>query len=70
MNMSLDERELPETGSGGGGSGGGIPEGAGNLNQARQDGEEFYQAADDAIARALSGDSEAFLNATQQEGGQ
>ena len=32
--------------------------------------ERLMQAADDAIARALSGDSERFLNATRQSGGQ
>jgi hypothetical protein len=30
----------------------------------------LLQAADDAIARALSGDSERFLHATRQAGGQ
>jgi hypothetical protein len=41
-----------------------------NLDQLRQAGESLFRAADEAINRALSGDSVAFLRATQQEGGQ
>jgi len=41
-----------------------------NLDAVRQAGESLFQAADDAIDRALSGDSQAFLEATRQEGGQ
>ncbi len=33
-------------------------------------GDELLDAADEAIRRALSGDSEAFLYANRQEGGQ
>ena len=40
------------------------------LEAARTRAERLMQAADDAIARALSGDSERFLNATRQSGGQ
>jgi len=47
----------------------GNPDG-GNLERVRQAGEHFFQAADDAIHRALSGNSLAFLQATRQEGGQ
>jgi hypothetical protein len=47
----------------------GGPEGGG-LGPMRQAGESLFHAADDAITRALSGDSQAFLNATRQEGGQ
>lgn len=47
----------------------GNPDG-GNLDSVRQAGEQLFQAADDAINRALSGDSLAFLHATRQEGGQ
>lgn len=43
---------------------------AGNLERIRQAGENLYQAADDSIDRALSGNSQAFLEATEQEGGQ
>jgi hypothetical protein len=32
--------------------------------------ERFWDAADDAITRALSSDSQTFLHATRQEGGQ
>ena len=42
----------------------------GNLGNLRQEGERIYQAAADAISRALSHDSEAFLQQTRQEGGQ
>jgi hypothetical protein len=41
-----------------------------NLDSLREAGESFFQAGDDAINRALSGDSLAFLSATRQEGGQ
>jgi len=51
------------------GPGSGDPTG-GDLDAVRQAGESLFQAADDAIKRALSGDSLAFLQATQQEGGQ
>ena len=36
----------------------------------RPTGEGFLSAADHAIDRALSGNSEAFLNANRQQGGQ
>ena len=42
----------------------------GNLDQVRQVGESLFRAADDAIRRALSRDSRAFLESTQQSGGQ
>ena len=41
-----------------------------NPDRIRQAGESFLQAADEAIERALSVDSRAFLQATQQDGGQ
>jgi hypothetical protein len=37
---------------------------------AREAGERFLRAGDRAIDRALSGDSEAFLRASRQEGGE
>ena len=49
-------------------TGGGSP--GGGANDVRQAGELLFRAADDAIERALSGDSLAFLEATQQDGGQ
>jgi hypothetical protein len=42
----------------------------GSLNEVRQTGEAMLYAADDIIERTLSGDSEAFLSANRQEGGQ
>lgn len=42
----------------------------GNLNEVRQAGQSLFDAADDAIRRALSGNSRAFLEATRQEGGE
>jgi hypothetical protein len=36
----------------------------------RQAGEDLFRAADDAINRALAGNSQAFLEATRQSGGQ
>jgi hypothetical protein len=41
-----------------------------NLNSLREAGESLFQAGDDAINRALAGDSLAFLSSTRQEGGQ
>ena len=40
------------------------------LEQIRQTANEFLAAGDEAIRRALSGDSEAFLRANRQQGGQ
>ena len=42
----------------------------GNLNAVRQAGQVLLDAGDDAIDRALSGNSEEFLAANRQEGGQ
>jgi hypothetical protein len=42
----------------------------GSLNALRQAGEALLDAGDDAIDHTLSGNSEAFLNANLQEGGQ
>jgi hypothetical protein len=42
----------------------------GNLDQLRLAGEELLAAGADAISRTLSTDSEAFLAATKQQGGQ
>ncbi len=39
-------------------------------DQAREAAERFLASADEAIDRALSGDSEAFLAASRQQGGQ
>ncbi len=42
----------------------------GGLERAREAGEDFLAAGDEAIRRALSSDSEAFLRSTRQRGGQ
>lgn len=44
--------------------------GGGNLPDLTQQAENFSAAGDDAIARALSGDSTAFLSAVRQSGGE
>lgn len=44
--------------------------GGGNLEQLRLAGEELLAAGADAITMTLSSDSEAFLAATKQQGGQ
>jgi hypothetical protein len=41
-----------------------------SLEQIRQSANEFLAAGDEAIRRALSGDSEEFLRASRQRGGQ
>ena len=40
------------------------------LDDVRRTGAQFLARADEAIARALSGDSESFLRAGRQQGGQ
>jgi hypothetical protein len=66
--MLLRERQNESVVQAGSGEPGAPP--VGNLDRVRQTGESLFHAADDAIARALSGDSAAFLQATRQEGGQ
>ena len=41
-----------------------------SLESTRAAGEEFFDAADQAIARALSADSQLFNHAVEQEGGE
>lgn len=50
----------------------GQPEGApgGNLEQVRRLADELLSAADEAIRKALSGDSQQFLQANRQQGGE
>ncbi len=50
--------------------GSGVPAGGGNLAQRRQQAAAFYAAADEAINKAVSGDSARFVQAARQEGGQ
>ena len=67
----MSERErFHENGDAGAGADGGGAPGGGNLEDARRSGEELLAAGDEAIRRALSGDSQAFLRANKQEGGQ
>lgn len=54
-----------DDGAGGDGHGDG-----GQADALRREGEQFADAAYDAIDRALSGDSGKFLSAMRQEGGQ
>ncbi len=44
--------------------------GGGELSRLRRQGEDFLAAGDEAIDRALSGNSEAFITANRQHGGQ
>jgi hypothetical protein len=48
----------------------GQDDGGAGLDSAREAGERFLRAGDRALDRALSGDSEAFLRSSRQEGGQ
>jgi hypothetical protein len=58
------DNDQPPSG-GGDASGGG-----GSLGELRRAGEDLLAAGDEAIRKALSGDSEAFLRSSRQEGGQ
>jgi hypothetical protein len=68
--MSLQERPYPELeipqaqapGPGG-------PEGR-DLGRVRREAEALLRAGDEAVSRGLSGDSEGFLAAGRQQGGQ
>jgi len=67
----MNQRERPNherqpSESGGAGAN---PDGA-NLNAIRQTAASILAAADDAISRVLSGDSQAFNAAARQQGGQ
>lgn len=66
--MNERERERPERPSFAGEPA--DPGDGDGLEAVRTRADRLMQAADDAIARALSGDSERFLNATRQSGGQ
>ena len=58
------DAQPPET------SGSGANPAGANLNAIRQTAPGILAAADDAISRVLSGDSQAFNTAARQEGGQ
>lgn len=66
--MSLRERQRDD--SAGSGGAGPAPGGGGNLGELHRAGEDLLAAGDEAIRRALSSDSEAFLRANRQRGGQ
>ena len=66
--MNERQRERPERSGFAGDPA--TPGGGDGLEAARTRAERLMQAADNAIARALSGDSERFLNATRQSSGQ
>ena len=65
----MEERERRLEGGSGGPDGGDGDDGSGLMNT-RDAGQDFLAAGDEAIRRALSGDSEAFLRANRQRGGQ
>ena len=67
----MDMREMTNFGESRLGTGvpGGNPTG-GNLNALRSSAEHFSSAADAAINQALSTDSEAWIQANRQEGGE
>jgi hypothetical protein len=65
--MAARERHRPRPGCDGPPDDGDL---TGGLDRARRAGEEFLAAGDEAIRRALSGDSEAFLRSSRQRGGQ
>ena len=67
--MNQLERPNPENQSAAAPGPSGGPDGA-NLNAIRQTAAGMLAAADDAISRVLSGDSQAFNTAARQEGGQ
>ena len=64
--MADREMERPDAS---GGTGAGTGDGAA-LRAVRQRADDLLAAGDEAIRRALSSDSEAFLRANRQEGGQ
>jgi hypothetical protein len=67
--MSVRERTDDDRERRGGGASGEGP-GDGNLTRARAAGRSLLAAGADAIQKALSGNSESFLAATRQQGGQ
>ncbi|MBK8060491.1 MAG: hypothetical protein IPK33_22150 [Gemmatimonadetes bacterium] len=65
----MEERERRAERMGCGSNGADDSEGGG-LSETRSSGQDFLAAGDEAIRRALSGDSARFLNANRQRGGQ
>ncbi len=68
--MSERERHLPKREPRSRTAAPGNPGADADVERLRADAERLLNAADDAIARALSGDSETFLEANRQESGQ
>jgi hypothetical protein len=66
----MSERERRDQAEPGSGDSSPLPAGGGGLDELRRAGEDLLAAGDEAIRRALSGDSEGFLRANRQEGGQ
>jgi len=68
----MRERERPPTNREPGNHGppAGGPADGGDVERLHGDADRLLDAAEQAIARALSGDSEAFLQANRQRGGQ
>jgi len=52
------------------GTGGGALQGGGNLSSLRDEGERLLGAAEDAIRKVMSGDSQEFIRRSRQQGGQ
>lgn len=67
--MNLRER-LHQDEPGGGTPAPAPPPAGGQLGDLHRAGDDLLAAGDEAIRRALSGDSEAFLRANRQKGGQ
>ncbi|MFN7956619.1 MAG: hypothetical protein U0610_33250 [bacterium] len=66
----MSERERRREHSGTGGPPSGADDGAGALDAARAAGDRLLAAGQDIVRRVLSGNSEQFLAASRQEGGQ
>ena len=64
LEKNNDQRTRPT------GSGDGSPASDELLEQIRSQAERMLTAGDEAIRRALSGDSQAFLRSSRQDGGQ
>ncbi|MGQ0701886.1 MAG: hypothetical protein ACT4PM_01985 [Gemmatimonadales bacterium] len=66
--MNLHERQHHDQTGGAGPAP--VPPPSGHLGELHRAGDDLLAAGDEAIRRALSGDSEAFLRANRQKGGQ
>ena len=67
MKFKFNRKDGEKQGGGGPHSAG---PGGGGLSNLRREGQDFLSAGEDAVNRALSADSAAFLNASRQEGGE